>query len=139
MKPLPRPDAIHLQAAIGWLELGNHLEANEELEKIQPSLRAHPLVLRVRWDVYAKAKRWASAQEISRELTEALPDNAEAWLVHANSYYFAGDYQAAYDIAKAKVENFPNDWKLHYDLACYCCRVGKLGEARGYLHRATDL
>lgn len=28
-KPLEHPDDIHLQAAQGWLELGNHVEANE--------------------------------------------------------------------------------------------------------------
>ena len=31
MKPLSQADAIHLEAAQGWLELGNHVEANEEL------------------------------------------------------------------------------------------------------------
>jgi hypothetical protein len=30
MKPLKREDALHLEAAEGWLELGNHVEANEE-------------------------------------------------------------------------------------------------------------
>ena len=34
MKPLEPPDSLHLQAAQGWLELGNHIEANEELEKM---------------------------------------------------------------------------------------------------------
>jgi hypothetical protein len=45
VKPLDLPDIHHLRAAQGWLELGNHLEANEELEKIAPALRAHPSVL----------------------------------------------------------------------------------------------
>ncbi len=31
IKPLEPPDSFHLEAAMGWLELGNHLEANEEL------------------------------------------------------------------------------------------------------------
>jgi len=139
MKLLPHPDQLHLQAAVGWLELGNHAEANEELEKIQASLRAHPLVLRVRWKVYAKAKRWDGAQEISRTLAEMLPDDASVWLLHATTFYYAGDYQAAYDIAKAKVETFPEDWKLHYDLACYCSRLGKLEDAKTNLHRAMEL
>ena len=57
MKPLENPDLLHLQAAAGWLELGNHIEANEELEKITPKLRAHPDVLEVCWQVYAAAKK----------------------------------------------------------------------------------
>jgi hypothetical protein len=38
MKSLPYPDDKHLEAAEGWLELGNHLEANEELDNIKPQL-----------------------------------------------------------------------------------------------------
>ena len=34
VKPLAPPDTHHLRAALGWLELGNHVEANAELEQI---------------------------------------------------------------------------------------------------------
>jgi len=56
--PLQPPDSIHLEAALGWLELGNYPESNEELEKITASLRSHPDVLEVRWQIYAKFKKW---------------------------------------------------------------------------------
>ncbi len=36
MKPLSPADCAHLQAADGWLDLGNHFEANAELERILP-------------------------------------------------------------------------------------------------------
>jgi hypothetical protein len=48
MKPIEPHDQRHLEAAEGWIELGNHLEANEELENITPEHRAHPAVLEVR-------------------------------------------------------------------------------------------
>jgi len=32
MKPLEHPESLHFQAAQGWLELGSHIEANEELK-----------------------------------------------------------------------------------------------------------
>jgi DNA polymerase III alpha subunit (gram-positive type) len=62
MKKLQSPDSHHLQAAIGWLELGNHLEANEELERIAPTLRVHPDVLEIRWEIFAKEKKWVAPQ-----------------------------------------------------------------------------
>jgi hypothetical protein len=48
MKPLEPPDTLHLQAAQGWPELGNYIEANEELEKIMPQLRSKGAGLHVR-------------------------------------------------------------------------------------------
>jgi hypothetical protein len=33
---LQPPDSHHLNAAVGWLELGNDIEATEELDKIKP-------------------------------------------------------------------------------------------------------
>jgi hypothetical protein len=48
LKTLKRPDSLHLQAAQGWLELGDHLETTEELDEITPQMRVHPDVLEVR-------------------------------------------------------------------------------------------
>jgi hypothetical protein len=49
VKPFDIPDIHHLRTAVGWLELGNHLEADAELDNITPVLRAHPDVLEIRW------------------------------------------------------------------------------------------
>jgi len=39
IKPLELHDKRHLEAAQGWFELGNCIEATEELEQITPKLR----------------------------------------------------------------------------------------------------
>lgn len=57
IQPLHPPASLHLLAAQGWFELGNHLEADKELDEITPGLRAHPGVLEVRWQIYAAAKK----------------------------------------------------------------------------------
>jgi hypothetical protein len=51
MESLNLNDARYVEAAEGWLGLGNHLVANNELEHITPQMRAHPDVLQVRWQV----------------------------------------------------------------------------------------
>jgi uncharacterized protein HemY len=70
MNKLELNDKRHLEAAEGWLGLGNYLEANEELERITPELRAHPDVLTLRYEVYAKGKKWEVAAEIAQALTK---------------------------------------------------------------------
>jgi hypothetical protein len=64
----------YARAACSWLELGNHFEANSELEKITPQLRSHPDVLEIRWQIYAKDKKWNACQDIANTITQlALP------------------------------------------------------------------
>jgi len=48
---LTTEDKRHLETAEGWLDLGNYLEANEELGKVTASMRSHPEVLLSRWQV----------------------------------------------------------------------------------------
>jgi predicted Zn-dependent protease len=80
-------DQRQLAAAEGWLELGDCLEANEELEQITPEMRAHPFVLRVRYGIYAKAGKWEMAAEVVRGITEVLPDNSWGWIHWAYSLH----------------------------------------------------
>src|SRR5437588_12859825 len=74
------PDSHHLMAARGWLELGNCLEANAELEKIAPRLKGHPLVVIVRWDICAKAGKWDDALPWAESLMKLLPEEPQAWI-----------------------------------------------------------
>jgi hypothetical protein len=59
-------DVRCLNAAEGWLELGNYFEADKELDNITPQLRADPAVLQLRWRVYALARKWDRCVEIAR-------------------------------------------------------------------------
>jgi hypothetical protein len=78
MKPLTAPDIHYLRAPQGWLELGNHLEANEELERIAPECRAHPDVLDVRWQIYTHAKKWDACVDIAGAIIKIDPNRADA-------------------------------------------------------------
>jgi uncharacterized protein HemY len=73
MKPLQPPDSVHLLAAQGWVELGNDVEANAELEKIAPQSRAHPDGLEVRWAIYANEKDWEACMDIAEAIIKLAP------------------------------------------------------------------
>ena len=137
--PLSREDKLHILAAEGWLELGCHLDANEELEKVSPLFRAHPHALLVRWQIYAKAKKWDMCLEIGRALTELAPANPQSWISYANSLHFTGQTPQAYDIAEQSLKLHPKDWTLRYNLACYACQLGRIDEASSHLAKAIEL
>lgn len=77
-------DRQHLQAAEGWLELGDWLAANEELEEIDPPCRAYPSVFALRVRIYCAAGKWEIALQIGEVIAKGYAD-AELYLALAIS------------------------------------------------------
>jgi tetratricopeptide (TPR) repeat protein len=136
MKPLPFPDRRHLAAAEGWLELGNWHEANEELERVAPELRAHPDVLRMRVEVYSAAKKWEYAAEVANALCRMVPDDSFGHIRLAFSLHVLKRTKDAYDALLPVADRFPSLWVVPCNLACYTCQLGRLDDARLWFDRA---
>ena len=141
MKPFDIPDIHHLRAAVGWLELGNHLEANAELENITPELRAHPDVLELRWEIYVKESKWDACKEIAAAITKQDPARVSGWLHLAYSTRRAtgGCVQSAHEILSSVADKFPEEPTVAYNLACYQSQLGNLPDAWKWLERAFDI
>ena len=73
-------DLQHLKAAKGWIELGAWDVANDELETITPQLRAHPDVLKIRFNIYLMGKHFELATAVGDALLKALPEDPEGWI-----------------------------------------------------------
>lgn len=135
---LTHSDQTRLDAAVGWLGLGNWSEANEELDRITPVLRAHPHVLKVRYCFYVKAEKWELALEIAQTLALELPHDSFGFVQSAYALDRLGRTREAFALLQTVVGNFPQEVGIRYDLACYACKSGSLKEAMGYLERAID-
>jgi hypothetical protein len=138
MSSLPNIDQEHLNSAIGWLELGNQEEANEELEKISSAMRSHPDVLEARWLVYVLADMWEGALVISKALTEVSPERAQGWLCHAECLRRCHGTQAAWEFLLPASLRFLNEPMFPYTLACYACQMRDYGEAEEWLRKALE-
>jgi Flp pilus assembly protein TadD len=136
MKP---PDTHHLKAAEGWLELGNAVEARVELEQIAPAFHGHPEVLEVRWGIAAKAKDWQGCVEIASALVKKAPKNPSGWIHRSYALHELKRTVQALDELLPAAAKFPKEWVIPYNLACYCTRLGRLEEARGWLEAAFKL
>ena len=141
MKPLEPPDSHHLSAAIGWLGLGNVVEAGAELEKIAPQFRSHPDVLVVQFDIHAAAGKWDAAAEIAGTLTRLEPGQPGAWisLAYATRRKTGGGIPQARAILIQALRTFPKETIIAYNLACYDCQLGDLDAAKAWLDKACTL
>jgi hypothetical protein len=75
----------HQISSIGKLrrdtsELGMFLEADTELDKIDPFNRAAPQVLAIRLAIYHGLEKWELMQEIAKRLAEFQPDDIQ-WTI----------------------------------------------------------
>ena len=135
---LPSPQHHYLTAALGWLDLGNYLEAERELEIITPAWRVHPDVLEVRWHLYAKTARWTAALEISSALREIAPEKPFGWIHQACSFHHLGRTEQAFQTLLGVVENFRHMPTIAYKLACYACHLNRLDEAIRWIEDAMN-
>ncbi len=125
-----------LRSADGWLDLGDFLEANAELDRIDVALHSHPKVLNLRWRVYRLGKKWELCFRAAQAWVFIEPTNPEAWLRLAESLSLLGADVEAHALLMEKMETFPRCWTLYFDAARYACRLGRLAQAQTLLEFA---
>ena len=139
MNALTQAERFQIDAAEGWLMLGNPLEAHEELERITGEAAYHPTVLSMRWQVYAAAGWWEAAYVVSKALCELAPQSSAAWICQANTLRHYKGVVEAWSLLLTVVNKFSDDAIIRYNLACYASQMGLLEESCGWLVQAFEL
>ena len=137
--PLESPDQQHWQAAVGYVELGMFVEADSELDKIDPFCRALPEVLAVRLAIYRGLKKWELMQQIAKRLKEFEPDNVQWTIYLAYATRRAYSIDVAMKILIDAEAKFPREPAIPYNLACYYCQLGEMETAKRYLKKFLKL
>ena len=137
--PLEPPDQKHWEAASGYVQLGMYLEADAELDEIDPFCRAAPEVLAVRLEIYAGLKKWELMQVVAKRLAEFQPNDIQWTISLAYATRRADSLQAAKEILSNAESKFPKDAIIKYNLACYCCQLGESENAKNYLKTAFEI
>jgi Flp pilus assembly protein TadD len=136
MKPIEPPDLHWLNAAQGWLMLGNPREAWNEFAQIQSEFASHPEVLALQWTLLAAERRWAEAVAVSERHMRVLPADATAWVHRSFALHELKQTREALERLLPAVDRFPQEGIIPYNLACYSCQLGDMPAARAWLERA---
>lgn len=137
--PVGPPDAHHLLAALGWLELGLPADAGEEIARITPENIEHPDVLEVRWEICAAGRRWDTGLELAGRLLEVAPNRSSGWIhrAYALRRVPGGGLEKAWEALRPAFEKFPDVSIIPYNLACYAAQFGRLDDAWDWLQKAV--
>lgn len=127
----------HLDYALGYLSLELFAEARAELALIAPADRETPETLTVQLELAMATSAWSRVITLASKLTHLDSSPERPWIAWA---YALREKQAigdAFDILIMAEEVIDNPSPLvDYNLACYCCLMGDLSEARRRLKRA---
>ncbi|MGA2866090.1 MAG: tetratricopeptide repeat protein [Verrucomicrobiota bacterium] len=132
-------DARHLEAAEGWLGLGNPAEAKAELDQVTPAQGGHPAMLELRWQVHAAAGEWEPALAAATALTCLRPKDPKGWVSRSFALHELKRTLEARDNLLPVINQFPKHALMRYNLACYESQLGNLPQARQWLAKAFAL
>jgi hypothetical protein len=137
--PLEPDDQHHLTVAEGYAGLGMWLDANAELEEIDPEVRHVPEVLAVRLQIYRALEKWDLMAAAARKLAEYEPECLKWMDFWAFAVQRAESIEPADVILLQAFERKSTDAVLQYNLACYECQHGDLEAAKARLKHAIKL
>jgi predicted Zn-dependent protease len=128
-----------ITTAQGYIELKMYLDANSELDELEPEHRDSSEVLALRTIIYMGLKRWELLQTVSRSLSLRAPDDPRWPTLWAYATCRADSIEAARIILVNVVERTPDVAVFHYNLACYECRLGNIEGAKNRLRKAFTI
>jgi predicted Zn-dependent protease len=126
-------------AAQGYHELGLWREAWRELDCLSDAAQHKPEVLEMRILILINERKWKEALNISRQLSEAAPDEEGGWVHAAYCLHELGRTQEAIRALLSAPASLRDKAIFHYNLACYSCVLGQIDTAREALHRSFAL
>jgi tetratricopeptide (TPR) repeat protein len=135
---LPR-DKILLEAAAGWLMLGNPGEAMREFEQVSAIGRYTQPALVTLWEIQAATKDWPAAAETGERLIAQFDQQPDGYIKRAFALHELKRSQDAWDTLYPMRERFPKNWLIHYNLACYAAQLGRATEAVQCFRRALKV
>src|SRR5438105_2728186 len=138
MSELEHADELHVQAAQGWLELGNLEAARLELEQVSQDHKQHPTVLQTRYNIFFAEGDFESAATIARTLCEVRPNIPAGWVGLASALHKLKRTGEARAVLRPLAAKFPRDHEIAFDLACYSCHLGNVDEGRDWFERAFE-
>ena len=124
------PDHHHVNATIGWLMLGNLVEARAEFERVSTPSRQLPQVLGVEWSLLSQEQRWEEAVVVAEAQLTATTDDPEPWIHRSFALHELRRTREAFDLLLPAANRFPNETTVPYNLACYASQLGDLPDAR---------
>lgn len=137
--PLSKKDQQHLQASVGYTQLGMNPEALEELSHVSPPERTSVEVLSLELAILHQSNQWKEAAEVAGKMLDLDPENPDWHIASAFATRRAFSLTEARTILSRALLLFPANALIHYNLGCYAAQLGKLEDSCRLIEEAFQL
>jgi Flp pilus assembly protein TadD len=128
-----------LSHARGYVALGLHDLAEEELAALGPERASDDEVLALRVEILQARQQWLMLQPLVAELVKRQPKEPGWWIVWAYATRRAESLFVAEAILREAELLHPDEATIQFNLGCYACQRGDLADARIRVERAQSL
>lgn len=134
------PTHRRLEYASGYIGLGMHQDAADELRLIEEEARESPEVLRLWVSLYHQTEQWRSLIKVAEALAGAEPTEEQGWISWAFALRELDRVKEAQVVLwQAELQHGDSSAVLHYNLACYACLLGDKVDAKRRLATAVKM
>ncbi len=132
-------DALRLESALGFWELGMAQSALDELAELSATAQYHPEVMHIRLTVLMDEHRWLEALSEAETLCRLQPAESDGWIKVAFCLHELKRTREAKERLLSGPPALRETAIFYYNLSCYECLLGHLQEAWLLLERAIQI
>jgi len=132
-------DEYHFKAAWVCLTELRPEEAAKHLEGLSDAARKDSFFFFLSENIFMATGDWQRLIELGQQRMRRTPNESRGWIIQAIGLEKMRKIQEAYSLLLGVLPKFSKDFFVHYNLACFACRLGKNEEAWSLLKNSFSM
>lgn len=128
---------VHWSRAIGYLKLEMFEQAREELGALPEELPWSKQKRSMEVEICQAQERWKEMKLLTLGLRMEFPGDVGWWIADAYATRRSKSVEEAREILLEGLVHHYDDATIRFNLACYACQLGSLGECMDLLKEAV--
>ena len=128
---------VHWSRVTGYMQLGIIEEALIDLAMLPDDDQWGKKKRAMRLEIFQQQKNWQEMAEVAHGLRMEFPEDVQWWIADAFATRRSQSIEQAREILLEGLVCHYEDATIRFNLACYACQLGSLGECMDFLKEAV--
>jgi len=128
---------VHWSRVTGYMQLGIIEEALIELAMLPDDDQWGKKKRAMQLEMFQQQRKWKEMAEVAHGLRMEFPEDVQWWIADAFATRRSQSIDQAREILLEALVCHYKDATIRFNLACYACQLGSLGECMDFLKEAV--